>query len=525
MNSNRELNQHDAIDIEVLTDEEYQNRQADRIAKDVFNGEENAVNTGNLITQFVTSYERNKTTQPLDQWLINEFKKYPDIWKDIAEIQATAIEIITSVKGANDAKASLDRHLDQGKSRDSWLARKIEEGASATGNVQVGRYAAEIDTALQQANSDMAKVITNNNGVISQAPHLHGFLAEQAHVDAFNIDAASQGSTLRAKVLNPVPGEVYTKNSMDIGIYDDSGKLVKRYQSKYGQDAESTDKLFDKGDYRGQRKLVPADQIDQIERVTDTIEMDGVRSKPLTHAEAKELQEKAQILSEAKQYDWNEVNRINIAKAIGKQALIGAGITAGLQGVRILSRRIWNKITGKENPPASEALKEFFESSLKATTQVGVQVAVSGAVVVAVKNGFLGKLLQSTPAGRIANVVSCGMQSAKVLYKFAKGEITSDEALDEAGRTTCSTVGGLVSAGYGVTQGAALGVVLGPAGAIVGGFVGGVVAGIAGSTIGEAVFEGGKVIAKAAVKFVKSVGERVMNEASKKFSKVRGIFA
>ncbi|MBV5298773.1 MAG: hypothetical protein JZU64_11755 [Rhodoferax sp.] len=505
MNANNAQIQHEAFDLEVLTDQEYQNQQADRLAKDVFDGEANAEKTGHLITSFVTSYEQHKNTQPIDQWLIDEFKKYPDIWKNAAELQATAIEIIASVKAANDAKQSLDSHLNKGKSRESWLASKIEEGAGVTGNVEVGQYAAVIDTTLEQANIDMVKVITNNNGAISQAPHLHGFLAEQSHVDSFNLDAASQGSTLRARVLNPVPGEGYAKNSMDIGIYDDSGKLVRRYQSKYGQDAESTSKLFEKGDYRGQRKLVPADQIGNVNGATDKIEMDGVQSKPLTHAEAKKYQEQAQKNAEAKQYEWNEVSRINIAKTIGKQALIGAGITAGLQGIRILSRRVWNKIKGEENPPASEDLKEFFESSLENTAHVGVQVAVSGAIVVAVKNGLVGKLLQGTPAGQIANVVCCGMQGAKVLYKFAKGEITSDEALDEAGRATCSAVGSLVSAGYGMTQGAALGAVLGPVGVVLGGFVGGVVGGMAGSTIGEAVFEGGKAIIKTSVKAVKTI--------------------
>jgi hypothetical protein len=36
--------------------------------------------------------------------------------------------------------------------------------------------------------------------------------------------------------------------------------------------------------------------------------------------------------------------------------LAGAAITAGMQGARILGRRIWNSITGKENPSVNKAI-------------------------------------------------------------------------------------------------------------------------------------------------------------------------
>jgi hypothetical protein len=211
----------------------------------------------------------------------------------------------------------------------------------------------------------MLDTITNRSGDISQAYNLDGFLAEQHHVDTFNIEAAAKGSSFRAKVLTPEAGETFGKNSMDVGIYDDKGKLVRRYQVKYGKDAQSTQILFEKGDYRGQQKLVPAEQVDDLTKATDRIEHDGVSSKPLTKAEAKALQEKAQQQQEqekaqqqqeAKQYEWNEVNRTQIAKNIGKSALISAGITAGFHGARIIGKRIWNALRGKENPPASEAV-------------------------------------------------------------------------------------------------------------------------------------------------------------------------
>ena len=494
------------VDVEVITSEEFQNKQAERIKKEVFSGEENAAQATRLIYDFVQSYSANKGKVALEVWLANEFRKHSGIWADENEPESTAQEIVQNVQRANEAKESLYAHLDQGKSKESWLATQIETGATVTGTVAVGQYAATIDQAIQTASDGMLGTVTNLDGSYSAARNLDGFIAEQHHVDTFNLDAASKGSAIRAKVLTP-EGEVFGKNSMDIGIYDEHGKLVRRYQVKYGQDADASGKLFEKGDYRGQTKVVPEGHAEDIKGARETIEHDGVKSKPLSKEEAKVLQERAQQKREAKQYEWSDVNRINVAKNIGKQALIGAAITAGMQGTRILSRRVWNSLSGKENRSANEDLQEFFESSIKSGRHVGIQVAVSGAVVVAVKNGLLGKTLQGTPAGTIVNAVHIGMENAKILYKFANGELSGPEAIDAVGRVTTSALGGLAAAGYGMVQGAALGTTFGPVGTVIGGFVGGVVGGMAGTKIGEAVYSGGKAIAKTAAKVVKAACE------------------
>jgi hypothetical protein len=372
-----------------------------------------------------------------------------------------------------------------------WLAGKIEQGAKAAGVTHVGAYAAGIDNALKSATEDMWKTITvqsgnRRRGEISNAFNLDGFIAERHHADTFNIEATSRGSEYRAEVLNST-----RKNSVDIVIYDGQRNPVRRYQCKYGADADTTRMLLEKGDYQGQTSLVPSEQAGQIEGATNIIEIDGIKSKPLSKAEAKEMQRRAQVEAEAKQYAWNDANRINIAKQIGKQALIGACITVGFQGARILGRRVWNKIQGRDNPSASEDLREFFQSSLKSGAHVGVQAAVTGAVVVAIKNGLI-RGLENTPPGRIANAVFVGMENAKVLFKLGKGEITAVEALDAMGNATCCTLGGLAGGA------AAVAVFSSPIGV----FVGAVVGGMAGSAIGEAVYKGVKVIGKTAVQTV-----------------------
>ncbi len=503
----------------ILSDEEL----ANQATSEVFETEENAQKTGNIISTFVDSYTRHKNTLPLDVWLNQEFSHY-DVWENETERYETALTIIKTIQESNDAKADLYAHLDKGKSKESWLAKKIEQGANSAGVVNVGQYAGTIDKALNTANQNNWDVITRNDGAISQARNLDGFIAEHHHANTFNIDAAAKGSPYRAKVLEPAAGESYGKNSMDIGIYDGNGKLVRRYQAKYGADAEKTTELFEKGDYRGQRKLVPEGHADA--NSTEVIEIDGVSSKPLSKEDAKALQEKAQQEeAEAKQYDWNDANRIDIAKNIGKKALISAALSAGFQGARILGRRVWNSLTGKQNQSANEDLKEFFESSLKSSANVGVQVAVSGGLVVAAKSGWI-NVLKNTLAGQIANIAYIGIENAKCLYKFAKGEMTATETLDAMGNTSTSAIGGIVGAMEGAKIGASLGGLLfiSPVGAIIGGFVGAVVGGIAGSAIGESVYQGGKAIVKTAVSTVKSAYNSVKSVASKAWNTVKSWF-
>jgi phage tail tape-measure protein len=162
-------------------------------------------------------------------------------------------------------------------------------------------------------------------------------------------------------------------------------------------------------------------------------------------------------------------------------------------------------------------MQEFFQSSVESAANVGVQVAVSGGLVVAVKSGWL-KILQSTPAGQIANIAYIAMENVKCLFKFAKGEMTATETLDAMGKTNCSAIGGIT----GAIEGAAWGLALGPVGV----FVGAVVGGIAGSAIGDAVYSGGKAIVKTAATVIESVYEDTKAFAKSAFNKVTlGLFA
>lgn len=498
--------------------------QADALAEQIKVTPEGAKKARGVIGSFIRSYRDKSPELSNKAWLCREFAKYPDIWQTEEEIEQTACEIVEEVEVFDSSQQELTEHHRKGLSTNNWLARKIEQGATAGGVTNFGAYATEIDIAIASANKANIDLLYRNDGQLNRQFNLDGFIAEQHHVDTFNLDAVAKGSEYRAEVLQPKPGQTYGKNSVDIVIKDGEGKIVRRYQAKYGADADATDTMLKKGDYRGQRKLVPEGQSEDIPGSTETIEIDGVESKPLSKQEAKERQRRAQEEAEAKQYDWSETSRIDIAKNIGQKAGAAALLSVGFQGARILGRRIWNGIKGKENNSAEEDLQEFVQSSLKSAATTGLTVAVTGAVTVAVKSGWLGNVLKNTPAGRIANAVCIGIENTKILYKFAKGEITGAEALDQAGSATCSLVGGLAGGTKGASIGAALGTVLGPVGTAIGGVVGGVVGGIAGSTVGEAIYEGGKKIVSTVVDTVKSVGSAISSGVSSVFSGVASLF-
>lgn len=483
--------------------------QANTLSEQIEVSVEGAKKTRGVISSFVRSYKDKSPDLSNNIWLCHEFAKYPNIWRTKEELEQTASEIIEEVDNFSSSQQELSEYHSKGLSTNNWLTSKIEQGAVTSGIANFGDYATTIDTALATANQANIDLLYRNDGQLNQQLNLDGFIAEQHHVDTFNLDAVAKRSEYRAEVLKPKPGEAYGKNSVDVVIRDGDGKIVRKYQSKYGADANATDSMLKKGDYRGQRKLVPEGQSKDIPESSEKIEIDGVKSKPLSKQEAKEQQRNAQGREEAKQYDWNETSKTDIAKNIGKQASITALLSVGFQGTRIIGRRIWNGITGQENNSVEDDLKEFVQSSLKSAATSGLAVAVTGGVTVAVKSGWLGQVLKNTPAGRIANAVCIGIGNAKVLYKYAKGDITGVEALDQWSNATCSLVGGLVGGTKGVSIGAVLGIALGPVGVAIGGITGGVVGGIAGSTVGEAIYEGGKKIVGTVANTIKSMGSSI----------------
>lgn len=500
-----------------------EDKTADLVMSEMNINNKNIPKIKQTVHSFVSDYARKSSDVTDKQFLIKKFEHYPTLWDNQNEIEQTATDIVDTVYTYEQNRRELNEHIAKGKRRESWLSKKIEQGATASGVVNVASYAKSIDTAVDNANNAMMKTIHNLNGSVNQNPNLDGLIAEQHHASTFNIDSAVKEKTFTAEPL-----ESNGKNSVDIVVRDDRGNIVRKYQSKYGKDTETTESYFEKGDYRGQRKLVPKGQGKDIKNANEKIEFTDYKSKnsetvestPLSKEEAKLKQEKAQREGKIDEYTWNDANKGRIAKRIGGKAALSAGLAVGFQGTRIVGRRIWNWVTGQENQSVEDDVKEFAESAMKSGASAGITIATSGALTVAARSGWLGKILMKTPAGHIAAAACAGIENVKTLYKFATGELTGEEALDQAGRSTCSVVGSLAAGAKGASVGAAIGSVLGPVGSVVGGIAGGIVGGIAGSTLAKAAYSAGKKIVSTVAKGVKAFASGIVHGVG---SVVRGI--
>ena len=477
--------------------------------------EEECKNLKPIIKSFVENYVKYKDDMELNNWLAWEIKRHLDDISD-EEAQKISKEIIESIEIAEENKNSLKNAINQGRSKESWFASKIKKITSHMSTKETVDYLQSLDNQISKANIYLDKTITTKAGNVSKNPNLDGFIAEQYHAQTFNLNAESVGSEFRAEVLEPT-GNAYTKNSVDLVIKDGNGKVVRRYQSKYCKDVESTKRAFDAGDYRGQRKLVADGQEELIQNASNVIESpDGVTSNSLSKDDAIKMRDEAQS-GKFKELDWNEYKTKDVAIGIGKKtgyaALQGAVIGTGME----IAKKVWNgeEIKGED----------VIKSAVETGTEFGVKAAVSGALKVGAEKGIINVIPKGTPAGVVANIAQVGIENAKIAMKLVKGEIDLKEAIEEAETTTVSVVAGLASSAKATTIGATIGSVLGPVGTVVGGFVGGTVGYMMGSKVGEVAVEGGRKIKEYAKEKFEYISEKISSAPSKVFSTVSSGFS
>lgn len=462
--------------------------------------------------KFMESYIEHKDTMPVDKWLHKEMSEHlPECTPE--EISEMSDDIITTLKIQEEKKASLESAIANGRSKESWFASEAKVATSHMSSQEASKYLQGLDEALSDANESLYRTIHTQAGTISKNPHLDGFIAEQHHAQTFNLNAEATGSPYRAKVLEP-NGNGYAKNSVDIVIVDESGNVVRRYQSKYCKDAEATAKAFERGDYRGQQKLVPEGQEGDIaKKVTTVIEApDGTTSSPLSKERAMELRDEAQS-GKWNDLNWNEYKAKDLAIGIGKQAgqaaLMGAAVGVGFD----VAQKVWNgeKINGEE----------LVETALVSGADFGVKAAAAGALKVGVEKGVVKIIPKGTPAATIANIAHVAIENVKIIGKMAKGELTVKEGFEKMEQTTVATVAGLAASAKGTAIGATVGSVFGPIGTVVGGFIGGTVGYMAGSKVGEKIVKGVQKIREKSRDIVKTIGRTASNLASSFCSGVR----
>jgi hypothetical protein len=434
---------------------------------------------------FIESYLKNRDQMDVEPWLNMELSnQMPD--RTPEEISQMSEEIVESLKTTEEKKKNLQEAMLNGRSREGWLADELLEATSSMEAQDAAAYLQGLDDTLASANEAFQTTLKTKAGQISQNANLDGFIAEQYHAQTFNLNAEASGSPYRARVLEP-DGARYNKNSVDIVIEDSAGKIVKRYQSKYYATAKDTVAASNRGDYRGQRLLVPSDQIGDIDKkAVDVIQApDGTASNPLAKTTAKELQAEAQS-GKWNELNWNKYQAKDLAMGIGKQAgqaaLMGAAVGTGFT----LASKLLN----------DEEIKgdELVETALVSGADFGVKAAAAGALKVGAEKEIIKVIPKGTPAGTLANIAFVAVENVKVAGRMATGELSLKDGLDQMARVTTATVAGLAASAKGTAVGAAVGTVLGPVGTVVGGFIGGTIGYMAGSTVGKAVIDGVKKV-------------------------------
>ena len=472
-----------------------------------------------IIQDFIQSYSSNKNIS-VEEFLKNKFREYFPQNTSI-EIENMSNEIIESIKTTEEKRKSLDSATKIGISKESWFASELKRNMSAMSSQEAAKYLGDLDSVLKNANESLYRTIRTQAGNVSANPHLDGFIAEQYHVQTFNMNAKATGSKYRAKVLEPT-GKGYTKNSVDIVIVDETGKVVKRYQSKYCKDASATERAFSNGDYRGQQKLVPEEQqIDITKRSTNVIEApDGTRSNALSKSKAERMRDEAQS-GNWNELNWSEYKAKDLALGIGKQAgyaaIQGAAISIGFD----IAQRMWNGNEIETN--------EIIETAVKGGADFGIKAAVTGAIKVGVEKDIITVIPKETPASTIANIAFVAIEDAKILGKIVTGELSIKEGYEKIEQTTVAVIAGLVAMGEGAAKGAVIGTAIGtflgiaPIGAAIGGFVGGTVAYMAGSKVGETVVRGAQKLRNFAQKAVESTISKIKDKCENVLDKTRKI--
>lgn len=463
-----------------------------------------------IIQNVVGSYSNKDQATSEEDWIEEELKKQlPNLQQE--EVVTIRKEIVQAIESHHYTQSSLKSAIEKGVSKEKWFYDKIQEATVGMEVSKVGQYLQEIDNVIATANQQMHKMITNLDGSINMNPNLDGFIFEQHHANTFNLEAALRGSKLRAEVLTPKPGEIYSKNSVDLVIKDEMGRIVKKYQAKFCADSNATNNAFNHGYYPFQGKVVPEGQTGNVPNSTDKIGVGKITSNPMGKEKGKELQKLAQD-GKSLDVDWNYYKFKDLTTHMTKNiAVAGFQSAAFAAGFDLVYKKMSNQEIRSD---------EVVELAIRSGADAGIKSATAVALKVASEKGLIAVIPKGTPAGVIATIASISIENVKVLGEVADGKLTIVQGLEKMERVTVSAVGGLIAGGVGAVEGAVIGatvlswipVVGTAAGAFIGSIVGGTVAYMAGSKVGEKVCKVAQKVRSTAVNMIKS-GARTVGKA------------
>ena len=438
---------------------------------------------------FLKSYAASQSQEvPLAQWLAQELhKQLPE--KSANEVEAISNEIISALQTAEEMKASQQKAIAIGRSKESWFASKVMQATADMPISKRAEYLQSLEEAIKSANEATYKVIAAENGSSNSASaSATGAKTEAAEKrqesnSALNIGkqachagvqtaATTAGKDIAQKVINgeEIDGDEVAKKAVDAGV----GEAVKVAVAGATKVAE-------------EKGWIPREANEKRQQES------GRQSNSGSSKVKPKIKE-------------NEYSLKVTALSIGRQACY-----AGVQNAAVaVGRDLAQKVLNGEEIDGDEVIKKAVDAGV----DEGVKVAVAGAVRVAGEKGLIPQIQQlKGGSGNVcANVAFVAIENVKVAKQVADGKLTVHEGLEVMAQTTGACVAGIaVAAKGGAIVGSALGSVIGPWGTAIGGFVGNAAGYIAGSTIGGVVMQGAKALYDGARNVVKNVANAAVS--------------
>ncbi|CAM0999991.1 Glycine zipper family protein [Rhodanobacter sp. Root179] len=367
---------------------------------------------------------------------------------------------------------------------------------------KVERMVAQID----QANAILQKVAST-----AQNPAIKGgFAAETWHAESFNLDAILKDKDVVA-FTDSFDRTPLTRNHTTHDIVVMKGdRQVLGTQLKYFKDADATQKAFRStkdGVHRYQDSdlfLGPSDQIEGVrtsahhdvlknrdtrphvssaaEKVRDNsaaqIDVDGVKSRPLSKREAEDLGSGLKTVDNP----HDRMQKTYLNEVAWRQSLRAAGSAAMITTVIAGSINVFQHVKqmNKGEITAQEAVLRILQNTVIAAgdsaLKAGVATASAGIAARSLPGLFAGSAFSSSLAtGGIAGAAICAVDLVECLVLFASGRMTRDELETRIGKNIFQTGAGVV----GASIGGAIGSLAGPPGVLVGSIVGGLITSLA----------------------------------------------
>jgi len=121
--------------------------------------------------QFMESYLKHKDEMSIDEWLKSEMiASLPEY--NIEEVLKMSDEIITTLKLQEEKKFSLEKAINNGRSKESWFASEVEKEISYMNEQDGSKYLQELNEAVNLANESLYRTIHMQTEAVDQTSNI-----------------------------------------------------------------------------------------------------------------------------------------------------------------------------------------------------------------------------------------------------------------------------------------------------------------------------------------------------------------